>query len=88
MARVLGADLYEIDPGRRSFPAPVRYPIQAMRTLARVLGKRPQNVIVSNPPFVAALWLDLFARPLGYRVWVDAHSGAFNDPRWARFSAC
>jgi len=87
MARVLGADLYEIDPGRRSFPAPVRYPIQAMRTLARVLGKRPQNVIVSNPPFVAALWLDLFARPLGYRVWVDAHSGAFNDPRWARFSA-
>jgi glycosyltransferase involved in cell wall biosynthesis len=39
-----------------------------------------------NPPFVAGLWLDLFARPLGYRVWIDAHSGAFNDPRWARFA--
>jgi glycosyltransferase involved in cell wall biosynthesis len=87
MARVLGADLYEVNPGRRSFPAPVRYPIQAARTLARVIGRRPRNVIVSNPPFVAALWLDLFARPLGYRVWVDAHSGAFNDPRWSRFSA-
>ena len=86
MARVLGAELYEVNPGRWRLPAAVRYPIQAARTLARVITKRPRNVIVTNPPFVAALWLNLFARPLGYRVWVDAHSGAFNDPRWTRFS--
>ena len=87
MARVLGAELYEVEPRAvEAPPAAVRYPIQAARTLARVITKRPRNVIVTNPPFVAALWLNLFARPLGYRVWVDAHSGAFNDPRWTRFS--
>ena len=68
MARVLGAELYEVNPGRWRLPAAVRYPIQAARTLARVIAKRPRNVIVTNPPFVAALWLNLFARPLGCQL--------------------
>ena len=87
MARVLGAELYEVNPGRWRLPAAVRYPIQAARTLARVIAKRPRNVIVANPPFRRGT-VAVSLRPPAWlpclgRRWL---LGAFNDPRWTRFS--
>jgi glycosyltransferase involved in cell wall biosynthesis len=86
LARALGGEIYQPSPVRRNWPAAVRYVLQAAQTVAHLVRVRPREVLFTNPPFVAGVVLVLSGRLLGFRVWADSHSGAFNDPRWARFA--
>src|SRR5215210_4940495 len=85
MARAIGGEIYEPWPGRRSWPAPARYVIQGSQTIVHVIRRRPQNVLFTNPPFVTGISLLLARLVTQFSLWSDSHSGAFNDPRWARF---
>jgi glycosyltransferase involved in cell wall biosynthesis len=86
IAKALGGEVYEPHPRRKRWPAVLRYVVQAAQTIAHIVRVRPTDVLFTNPPFVAGLVLVLPARILGFRLWSDAHSGAFNDPRWTRFT--
>jgi hypothetical protein len=71
--------------GKAHRPAPLRYALQAVRTAMAVARRRPSVVIYTNPPFVAGLVLAGLRLLFRFRLWADVHSGALNDPRWARF---
>ena len=86
LAEALGAELYI--PGRVLSHTywPLRYVIQGALTFLAILRRRPARILFTNPPFVAGLPILMAARLRRATVWCDAHSGAFNDQRWARFA--
>jgi hypothetical protein len=86
VARALDARLYCPPPRSRKWPAPIRYGVQAFRTVRHIARTRPSDVLFTNPPVVAGVVLVIVGRLFGIRLWADTHSGAFNDPRWVRFS--
>jgi glycosyltransferase involved in cell wall biosynthesis len=86
IADALGATMYCPSPGSRSWPAPVRYAIQTLGSARYVARNRPADILFTNPPVFAGIVAVLLARIAGARAWSDSHSGAFNDPRWSRFS--
>lgn len=55
----------------------------AVRTVGLVRSAAPDAVVVVQAPPVFAPLVAVAARRRGQRVVVDAHSGAFNDDRWA-----
>jgi glycosyltransferase involved in cell wall biosynthesis len=65
---------------------PARYVIQAVATVAAIVRRRPATVLFTNPPFFAGLACLVGSRLIGAQCWADCHSGAYNDPRWARFA--
>jgi glycosyltransferase involved in cell wall biosynthesis len=86
IADAIAAELYNPTPGKRNWPAPLRYTIQSVATAIYVNRVRPSDIFFTNPPAVAGLAMVPLARLVGARVWSDSHSGAFNDPRWMRFA--
>jgi hypothetical protein len=86
IADALGATLYCPSPGSRGWPAPLRYAIQTFATARHVARTRPADIFFTNPPVFAGMVVVLLARLSRARAWSDSHSGAFNDPRWTRFS--
>ena len=86
IADALGATMYCPSPGSRSWPAPVRYGIQAVASARYIARTRPADILFTNPPVFAGIAMVLLARIAGARAWSDSHSGAFNDPRWSRFT--
>ena len=80
----LGAPSYLVHYLRFKAPlmAPLKYVLQALKTVSILLRERPDGVLVANPPFVAPLVIWLGSVVLGYRIIVDAHSGAFQHSRW------
>jgi len=85
VAAAVGGSVFAPLCGRETWPVAIRYMLQALHTVARVVRERPDAVLVTDPPFVSGLVLVPLGRALGFSLWCDAHSGAFNDPRWARF---
>jgi hypothetical protein len=65
---------------------PARYCVQAIATVAAILRRRPAIVLFTNPPFLAGVVCLLGTRLVNAQCWADCHSGAYNDPRWARFA--
>ncbi len=78
-ARELGGRLHCIHYLRFQSPphAPVKYVLQAARTLAVLFKERPRAVHVQNPPFVAGLVVDLYCRLSGAKFVLHYHSAAF-----------
>jgi hypothetical protein len=85
LADTLTGTLFIPSPANESWPAPLRYLVQSALTVRFVRRRRPESVIFTNPPFVAGLLLLWLGRNDRLRVWSDSHSGAFNNPRWARW---
>jgi hypothetical protein len=85
LARALGAHLYVPIPGHSSFPAPIRYIVQAAQTALFIFRKRPRVIIYQDPPFVTGAFLIFLRSGLRFDICASAHSGPFNDPRWTRF---
>ena len=50
---------------QRPWVAPAKYPLQTAATLRLLLHERPAVVVVQNPPVVAPLVVDLYARLSG-----------------------
>jgi glycosyltransferase involved in cell wall biosynthesis len=85
LGQALG-EAYTPAPRLQGKPWPVRYAAQALLTLAFLVRRRPDHVLFTNPPFIVGSLLLVLSRLLGFSVWCDAHSGAFDDPRWSRFA--
>jgi glycosyltransferase involved in cell wall biosynthesis len=82
-ARELGGPLHCIHylKFRRPPYAPVKYPLQAIKTLRVLFAERPRAVHVQNPPFVCGLVVALYCRIAGARFVVEYHTAAF-APAW------
>ena len=78
-AHELGGNLYCIHYLRFQSPphAPLKYILQAVRTLIVLFKERPSAVHVQNPPFVAGLVVDVYCRLTGARFVLHYHSAAF-----------
>ncbi|MFN8524207.1 MAG: hypothetical protein U0821_13995 [Chloroflexota bacterium] len=67
---------------QRPWLAPLKYPLQAIVTLAILLRERPALVLCQNPPFVAPLVAWLYCALSGARLAIDSHSQAYIVRRW------
>jgi glycosyltransferase involved in cell wall biosynthesis len=78
-AKELGTKLHCIHYLRFQAPlyAPVKYVLQAIRTLQVLLTERPQAVHVQNPPFVCVLVVYMYCSVTGAQFVIDHHSAAF-----------
>jgi glycosyltransferase involved in cell wall biosynthesis len=78
-ARELRGKLYCIHYLRFQSPihAPLKYILQALRTLQVLFHERPRAVHVQNPPFVCGLVVALYCRLVGARYVLHYHSAAF-----------
>jgi glycosyltransferase involved in cell wall biosynthesis len=83
-ARLGGKSFMVYSPGYGSRYATVlfKYVAQAIRTLRILFRERPACVFVMTPPVVACLPVWVYARLTGASYVIDAHTGAFVDPRW------
>jgi glycosyltransferase involved in cell wall biosynthesis len=78
-AKELGAKLYCIHYLRfQTLPyAPIKYILQAARTLQVLFAERPQTIHVQNPPFVCTLVVYFYCLVMGAQFVIDHHSAAF-----------
>lgn len=67
---------------KKPLHAPLKYPAQALVTWRRLASERPAVVLVASPPVIAALVAWTYCALMGARLVIDAHTGAFADPRW------
>jgi glycosyltransferase involved in cell wall biosynthesis len=61
-----------------------KYLAQTLQTLRLLYKERPRVIIVMTPPVAACLAVWLYAKFTGAIYAIDAHTGAFLDPRWKR----
>ncbi len=64
-------------PSQSSLYAPLRYVLQAARTLQILFAERPSVVYAQNPPFVCGLVVYLYHLVTSARFVLDHHSAAF-----------
>jgi glycosyltransferase involved in cell wall biosynthesis len=70
--------------GSRASTILLKYAVQWRDTTRILRNERPDVVFVMTPPLVAALPVFWYAWAKGKRVVLDAHTGAFLNPRWRR----
>jgi glycosyltransferase involved in cell wall biosynthesis len=87
-ARELGGASHMVYAGRMgSNPGTIwlKYLIQAFRTWKILLSGRHDAVFVMSPPVIAGLVVLPYCWLWRIPFVVDAHTGAFRNPRWRRF---
>lgn len=79
LAKQLGADLHLVHYFEYQSPryAPVKYPLQMIKTLHLLWRTRPQVVVAQNPPFLCGLAVYLYSLTRPVRYILDWHSAAF-----------
>jgi glycosyltransferase involved in cell wall biosynthesis len=83
IAAKLRMKLYLIQSLKRRYGlAPLRYVLQAIRTLPILVRERPKVVFVQNPPIFAALVVYLYAKLWSARYVIDSHTVALLAPWW------
>lgn len=60
-----------------------KYLSQSWKTIRLLLRERPSVIFVMTPPVFACVPIWLYCAVTGARFCIDAHSGAFLDPRWS-----
>jgi glycosyltransferase involved in cell wall biosynthesis len=84
LAEHLGASMEFIyhRQANRFLGTPLRYAVQALQTWRALCQRRPDIILVENPPIFAALVVSLYAGRYGARYVIDSHTGAFRSPKW------
>jgi glycosyltransferase involved in cell wall biosynthesis len=90
MAGKLGIPVHFIATNlpRGGLYVPIKYPIQAVRTLKLLFRQRPEVIFVQNPPILAVFFVYLYCALSGTRFIIDAHSeallttGSTAPPAW------
>jgi glycosyltransferase involved in cell wall biosynthesis len=59
-----------------------KYLLQTLKTLRILFRERPKMVYVMTPPVSACVPAWIYSRLTGGSFVIDAHTGAFLDPRW------
>lgn len=72
-----GTALCLYPPGGPRPPVLVRWALSAVATVVQVVRRRPDVVIVTNPPLLAGLVAWAAGRVVGARVALDSHPGGF-----------
>lgn len=67
---------------RYYFYAPLRYVLQAIRTIATLIRERPLLVLVQNPPIFAAIVVYIYTKLWKAKYIIDSHTGALLAPWW------
>jgi glycosyltransferase involved in cell wall biosynthesis len=62
--------------------APIKYAYQAIATLVLLARRRPDVVLVQNPPTFAPLFVYLYSLVFGKKFIIDTHTGALEYPQW------
>lgn len=62
--------------------APIKYAYQAIATLVLLARRRPDVVLVQNPPTFAPLFVYLYSLVFGKKFIIDTHTGALVYPQW------
>jgi glycosyltransferase involved in cell wall biosynthesis len=85
-AENLGIDVLHVFSTRRrgALAAPIKYPYQAIATVVYLIRRRPDVVLVQNPPSFAAVLIAVYSVFTGARFVVDAHTDAFVRAAWTR----
>ncbi len=68
---------------KKPWQAILKYPLQAAATFVHLFKDKPDLVLVASPPVIAALPVYFYARIRNIPFVIDAHTGVFDDPRWA-----
>ena len=76
--------VYAAKYGSHYATVPFNYVAQTLRTLRLLFGERPAAVFVMTPPVTACIPVWIYSRVTGAPFVIDAHTGAFVDPRWKR----
>lgn len=63
----------------RRWVAPMRYAVDAVRTVRYLASRRPQSVIATNPPAFPGLIAMAYGRLTGAPVLLDSHPAAFGQ---------
>jgi glycosyltransferase involved in cell wall biosynthesis len=83
IADQFGAKLYLVHSlKRRSYLAPLRYLLQAIKTWAILVREKPKVVFVQDPPIFAPLIVYLYASLWRANYIIDAHTTALLAPVW------
>jgi glycosyltransferase involved in cell wall biosynthesis len=87
MAAKLGIEvsLVQTRLPRGMWYAPIKYLVQAVKTMLLLLRKRPVVVFVQSPPLLAVLTTCFYCALTRSDYIVDAHSAAFHGPSWSLF---
>jgi glycosyltransferase involved in cell wall biosynthesis len=85
LAKELEAEAIFVAVGRtgNAWSALLRYVAQSVYTLAVMLAKRPRTIIVMAPPLPLTILAWVVGKLTQSRLIIDAHTGVFNDPKWA-----
>jgi glycosyltransferase involved in cell wall biosynthesis len=87
LARVLCAKLYFVHYLQIKKPiiAPIKYLLQAFKTVSILLQEKPNIVLVQNPPIFLPLLVLLFGKIYGIKLIIDSHTAAFLSFPWQQF---
>jgi glycosyltransferase involved in cell wall biosynthesis len=67
---------------KRPWQAPFKYLLQTLVTFTRLAKDKPELILVTTPPVLAALPVYVYARTTRVPFVIDAHTGVFDNPRW------
>ena len=84
--RLVGGDARVFTSERlSSWPVAMRYLVAALRMTGYLIARRPEVVIVTNPPVFSALQAALYRKLTGAKLVLDSHPNAFGlrERRWA-----
>lgn len=83
IASELGAEVWHIHyfKYKRPLYAPLKYPLQAISTLWRLVRHRPTTVYVTNPPVFAPLMVALYCLFTRTRFVMDTHPPSLYHPK-------
>jgi glycosyltransferase involved in cell wall biosynthesis len=79
--------VYSSAYGSNYVTVPFKYLSQTAKTLHILLRERPSVVFVMTPPVFACVPAWIYSRLTKTSFIIDAHTGAFLDPRWKRLLA-
>jgi len=85
-ARLGGKSFMVYSPryGSRYLTLPFKYLSQTIKTLRILFRERSATVFVMTPPVFACVPAWVYCKITGASFVIDAHTGAFLDPRWKR----
>ena len=85
-ARLGGKSFMVYSPhyGSRYLTLPFKYLSQTIKTLRTLFTERPATIFIMTPPVFACVPAWIYSKITGASFVIDAHTGAFLDPRWKR----
>ena len=86
LSKKMGIELLSVHYLRmRSRLAPIRYALQAVKTLVELIRRRPKVIWVQDPPIISAMFAWLYCVPTRAQLIIDSHTDALLA-RWWQWS--